>query len=479
MDTRDIHTMIDVMIDAMIERARKAQEAVSNYSQEQIDEVCLAIGWQMYEDGNIRKLAEAAVAETGMGNVKDKIGKHKGKVLGVLKDIKGAKSVGLIEEDKVKGLKKYAKPVGVVGALTPVTNPTATPASNSISILKGRNAVIYAPHPKAKKSSGMAVEMMRQGLKKIGAPEDLIQIIEEPSIEASNILMAKVDVVLATGGGAMVRAAYSSGTPSYGVGPGNAVQIIAEDADVNDAVAKVVLSKAFDNATSCSSENAVIVHEDVFDAVIASLKKEGTYICSPEEKSRLAKWMWVPNKKGHLALNPKIIAKSAEIIAADAGIKVPEGTRVLAVEAAPPVTDEKYADEKICPVLAIGEYANFEEGFSLLKEITDHAGTGHSCGIHTFNEKYIHRMGMEMKSSRIMIRQPQAPANGGNFFNGMPSTVTLGCGSWGGNITTENIYYKHFLNITWLSVPIPVVKPTDEEMFGESWNSHGKEGAGE
>jgi len=475
MDTQDTHTMIDTMI----ARARKAQEAVSNYSQEQIDEVCLAIGWQMYEDSNIRRMAEAAVEETGMGNVKDKIGKHKGKVLGVLKDIRGAKSVGLIEEDKAKGLKKYAKPVGVVGALTPVTNPTATPASNSISILKGRNAVIYAPHPKAKKSSAMAVAMMRQGLKKVGAPEDLIQIIEEPSIEASNVLMAKVDVVLATGGGAMVKAAYSSGTPSYGVGPGNAVQIIAEDADVDDAVAKVVLSKAFDNATSCSSENSIIVHQDVYDAVIAALKKEGTHICSPEEKAALQSWLWVPNKKGHLALNPKIIARHAGVIAADAGLSVPEGTRVLAVEATASVAEEKFADEKISPVLTIWKYADFEEGFSLLKEITDHAGTGHSCGIHTFNEEYINRLGMEMKSSRIMIRQPQAPANGGNFFNGMPSTVTLGCGSWGGNITTENIYYKHFLNVTWLSVPIPVVKPTDEEMFGGYWSQYGKEGAGE
>jgi sulfoacetaldehyde dehydrogenase len=325
----------------------------------------------------------------------------------------------------------------------------------------------------------MAVEMMRQGLKKVGAPEDLIQIIKEPSIEASNILMAKVDVVLATGGGAMVKAAYSSGTPSYGVGPGNAVQIIAEDADVNDAVAKVVLSKAFDNATSCSSENSIIVHQDVYDDVIAALKKEGAHICSPEEKTKLQSWLWVPNKKGYIGLNPKIIAKHAEVIAADAGLNVPEGTRVLAVEASTPVVEEKFADEKISPVLTIWKYADFEEGFSLLKEITDHAGTGHSCGIHTFNEEYINRLGMEMKSSRIMIRQPQAPANGGNFFNGMPSTVTLGCGSWGGNITTENIYYKHFLNVTWLSVPIPVVKPTDDEMFGEYWKEYGKEGAGE
>ena len=466
---------IAATIEGLVTKARVAQQQVSEYTQEQIDVVCLAIGWQMYEDKNIARLAEAAVAETGMGNVEDKIKKHKGKVLGVLRDITGAISVGLMEEDREKGIRKYAKPAGVVGALTPVTNPTATPASNAVSILKGRNAVIFAPHPGSKGCSKLAVDLMREGLKKVDAPEDLIQIIEEPSVEAAAELMRQVDIVQATGGGAMVKAAYSSGTPAFGVGPGNAIQMIAEDADVKDAVAKVVLSKAFDNATSCSSENGIIVHESVYGAVLDELSKEQTYICSAEEKDTLAAWMWVENKHGKIGLNPRIIAKSAEVIARDAGLTVPAGMRVLAVEAAPPVSDEIYAEEKISPVLAIWKYTKFDEGLELLKRITDRAGTGHSCGIHTFNEEYINRLGLEMKSSRIMIRQPQAPANGGNFFNGMPSTVTLGCGTWGGNITTENINYRHFLNVTWLSVPIPVTKPSDDEMFGDYWSKYGKE----
>ena len=462
-------------IDELVNLGRKAQAEVDKYSQERIDEVCFAIGWAMYEDGNIERMAKAAVEETGMGNVQDKIIKHKVKVLGVLKDIKGAKSVGLIEEDKERGIRKYAKPVGVVGALTPVTNPTATPASNAISIVKGRNAVIFAPHPRAKECSKLAVELMRKGLRKVGAPEDLIQIIEEPSIEATQELMQKVDLVLATGGSAMVKAAYSSGTPAYGVGPGNAVQIIAEDADVNDAVKKVVLSKIFDNATSCSSENSIIVQESIYSNVIDRLNEEGGYICNKEEKKKLSEWMWVTNKRGNLVLNPKIIAKSASVIARDAGLEVPEGTKFLAVEATPPVSKEIYAEEKLSPVLAVWKYSNFDEGFKLLKEITDRCGTGHSCGIHTFNEEYIERLGLEMKTSRIMVRQPQAPANGGNFFNGMPSTVTLGCGTWGGNITTENIYYKHFLNVTWLSIPFEPKKPSDEEIFGSYWEKYGKE----
>ncbi len=466
----------DTAIDILITKARAAQAQVADYTQEQIDEVCLAIGWEVYKDENIEKLAALAVEETGMGNYEDKVKKHKGKILGVLKDVMdpGAKSVGLIETDEAKQIFKYAKPVGVIGALTPVTNPTATPGSNAVSVLKGRNAVIFAPHPRSKAASSLAVEYMRAGLKKVGAPEDLIQIIAEPSIPATGELMAKVDLVLATGGGAMVKAAYSSGTPAYGVGPGNSVQIIAEDADVADAAAKVALSKCFDNATSCSSENSVIVHESIYDEFMRLLEAEGGYLCSAEEKQTLEQWMWIENKNGYRALNPGIVAKSAQVIAADAGLSIPAEKRMLVVEGKRPITEDRYAKEKLSPVLTVWKYTDFEEGYTLLKEITDNNGTGHSCGIFTQNEAYIDYLGTHMKSSRIIVNQPQAPANGGNFFNGMPSTVTLGCGTWGGNITTENINYKHFLNVTWLSKPITPSKPSDEEMFGAFIEKYGE-----
>ncbi len=463
------------IVDQLIEKAREAQKIAASYSQKQIDNVCLAIGWEVYKDENIQKLAEAAVKETGMGNVEDKKKKHKGKILGVLDDIKNALSVGLIEEDKELGIKKYAKPVGVVGALTPVTNPTATPGSNAVSILKGRNAVIFAPHPKAKECSKMAVNCMRKGLKKVGAPEDLIQIIEEPTIELTNELMAKVDLVLATGGGPMVKAAYSSGTPAYGVGPGNAVQLIAEDAHIPDAASKVALSKTFDYATSCSSENSLVVQESVYNKTIEELKKQGGYLCSPEEKKKLQDCMWKVNKKGNVGINPAIIAQSAKKIAQEAGLSVPEETRILLVEGEAPIENDPFSGEKLSPVLTLWKYEKFDEGLKKLIRITDFAGTGHSCGIHTFTNDYIETLSKEVRSSRVMIRQAQAPANGGNFFNGMPSTVTLGCGTWGGNITTENIYYKHFLNITWVSVPFEPKKPSDEEMWGAFWHEYGKE----
>lgn len=454
------------VIAGLIEKARKAQEVVASYTQEEIDRVCVAIGWEVYNDENITKIAEYAVEDTQMGNAEDKFKKHKGKVMGVLKDVKGAISVGLMERDDAKGISKYAKPVGVVGALTPVTNPTATPASNAITILKGRNAVIFAPHPKAKLSSKMAVDYMRAGLKKVGAPEDLIQIIEEPSVDLTGELMKQVDVVLATGGSAMVKAAYSSGTPAYGVGPGNSVQIIAEDADPVDAANKVHLSKAFDNATSCSSENSVIVQEDVYDAFVARLIELGSYFVKGEERQILEDYMWKINRKGYKSLNPAIVAQDAVSIAKAAGLNVPENTKVLFVEGAEDIEGDWYSQEKLSPVLTVFKYKEFMEGYEILVRLTDNNGTGHSCGIHTNNRAYVEHLGLNMKSSRIMVNQPQAPANGGNFFNGMPSTVSLGCGTWGGNITTENINYKHFLNVTWVADYIDPVKPTDEEIFG-------------
>jgi sulfoacetaldehyde dehydrogenase len=454
------------IIQDYVTRARIAQKEINNYTQEQIDLVCVAIGWEVYNDENIKLLAEKAVEDTGMGNVPDKIIKHKNKVLGVLKDIKGAKSVGLIEVDEEKKIKKYAKPVGVIGALTPVTNPTATPASNAVTILKGRNAVIFAPHPKAKISSKMAVDFMRDGLRKVGAPLDLIQIIEEPSIELTNELMKQVDVILATGGGAMVKAAYSSGRPAYGVGPGNSVQIVAEDANVKDAAAKIIMSKAFDYATSCSSENSVIIHESIYDQMIEEFIKLGSHFVKGEQRTKLEHYMWPVNSKGYRSINGKIVAQSAAKIAKEAGIEAPDNVKVLLVEGAEDIEKDYYSQEKLSPVLTVFKYKTFEEGYKKLVRLTDNYGTGHSCGIHTFNQAYIEHLGANMKSSRIMVNQAQAPANGGAFFNGMPSTVSLGCGTWGGNVTTENINYKHFINVTWVSEYFPPRRPSDDEIFG-------------
>jgi len=454
------------LITLLVERARAAQAKIADYTQEQIDRVCTAVAWEVYNDKNIRQLAELAVSETGMGSVADKITKHKNKVLGVIDDVRRARSVGLIEEDAARGIKKYAKPVGVVGALTPITNPTATPASNAVSILKGRNAVIFAPHPSAKRSMGLVVRFMREGLRKVGAPEDLIQAVEEPSIELTGELMRQVDLVVATGGSAMVKAAYSSGKPAFGVGPGNACQIVAEDADVADAAKKIRTSKSFDNATSCSSENSIVVQEGIYDAILQALIAEGGYLVTGEERQKLKDTMWRLNKKGALVINAEIVARSAEKIAELAGFAVPKGTVMLLVEGEMPLEDDLFAEEKLSPVLTIWKYGAFAAGVEILTRLTNNSGRGHSCGIHTFNQAYIDYLGEHMQTSRVIVRQPQAAANGGAFFNGMPSTVTLGCGSWGNNITSENITYRHFINVTWVSEPIALHRPTDEDVFG-------------
>lgn len=458
-------------VDEQIAIAREAQRKVDNYTQEQINEVCMAIGWEVYNDENIAQLAKLAVEETGYGRVQDKIAKHKNKILGIVRDATNPEnvSVGLIERDEAKGISKYAKPVGVVASITPATNPTATPSSNAVTVLKGRNAVIFRASSRAKKSTKLAVDFMRQGLEKVGAPVDLIQIMEAPTRETTAELLSKVDLIMATGGGAMVRACYSSGIPSHGVGPGNAVAIIAEDADVADAIKKVTLSKIFDYATSCSSENSIIVHESVYDQALEEIKKNKGYFCNAEERAALGKWLWVTKKNGKVGINPKIVAQSVEVIAAGAGLSIPEGTDMLVVTGDADIENDRFAEEKLSPVLTIYKYKTWEEGKEILRRNTANFGSGHSNGIHTCNQAYIEDLGMTAKTSRILVNQPMAPANGGNFYNGMPSTPTLGAGSWGQTSTTDNINYRHFLNVTWLSVPIPESKPTDEEMFGKYW----------
>lgn len=454
--------------------ARKAQEAVAGYTQSQIDEVCLAIGWEVYEDNNIAKLAQMAVEETGFGNVPSKILKHKRKVGGVLHDIRNAKSVGLIERNEADGISKYAKPVGVVCAILPATNPTATCGGKAIGILKGRNAVIFKPSSRALKSTTEAINMMRAGLKKVGAPEDLIQVLEDPSREAITELMRVSDLIVATGSGEVVRAAYSSGTPAYGVGQGNAVTIVAEDAPLDEAAAQICASKLFDYATSCSSENAVIPVAAVYDAFMAEMLKHHCYIVRGEDREKLQQHMWKANAKGKIALNPAIIAKSAQVIAEGAGISIPTGTEILLVEGSEPILFDKFHDEKISPVLTVYKAKDFMDAYRILVELTNLVGRGHSCGIHTFKADYIDFLGNNMRSSRITVRQSMSAGNGGHPFNRMPSTATLGCGTWGGNSTTENVHWRHFINITWVNEPREPWTFTDTEMWGEFWNKYGK-----
>lgn len=448
-------------VEELMKRARKAQEIASSYTQEYVDELVTAITWAAVKEENLKKIAKLAYEESRMGNYESKIGKLSKKPRGVLRDLKNQKSVGVIEKDEEKGLLKIAKPVGVIGAVVPCTNPEVTPVIKGMNAIKGRNAVVFSPHPRTKNTTYDMVEIMRQTLKKHGAPEDLLICAENPSLELSGEIMKQCDLVVATGGGGMVKAAYSSGTPAYGVGAGNAVIIVDETADLEDAAHKVMLSKTNDFASGCSSENSLIINANVYEKFMEQLSNEGGYIANKKEKEQLQKAVWVD---GHL--NKNIVAQSPEKIAEIAKLQIPDETKFFVVEESGAGSEYPFSGEKLSVILTVYKYQKFDDAIKMLNEIQNYSGSGHSCGIHSFNEEHILKLALGTKTSRVMIRQPQNFGNSGDWCNGMPWTVTLGCGTWGGNIASENISFKHYINTTWVSYPIEPKIPTDEELFG-------------
>jgi len=428
------------VIDQLLQRARSAQKVVEFWTQEQVDEMILSVGWESYKLETAQKVARMAVDETGLGIYEDKVFKHQKKTLGVLRDLQGVKTVGVIERIPEKGIVKIAKPVGVIGAITPMTNSSSTMPCNGLPALAARNAIIFAPHPRAKKTCAAIVAEMRKGLKKVGAPEDLVLCIEEPTLELSQELMSKVDLVLATGGQGVVKTAYSSGKPAYGVGAGNATIIVDESADLPVTAAKICKGKIFDNATSCSAENNIIIHEDIFDTLLEELKKTGGYLVTGEERARLKASMWPDGQH----LNGNLVCKSVKLIAETAGINVPEGTKFIMVLGEHIGPEDMFSAEKLSPILTLWKYKDFSKAVQMVIDITTFNGFGHSCGIHSVNEDHIMELAHKAKVSRMMVRQPQSVGNSGDWENGMPFTMSLGCGTWGGNITTENIYRKAY-----------------------------------
>ncbi|GMQ57429.1 aldehyde dehydrogenase family protein [Vallitalea sediminicola] len=451
-----------LMVNELITRARVAQEVAEGFTQEQVNQLIKAIAWEVVQEDKAREIASLAVTESQLGNYEGKYSKLMKKVRGSLRDMKDGKSVGVIERIPEKGIVKFAKPVGVIGALVPCTNPEATPIIKAMNAIKGRNAIVFAPHPRTKKTNKFIVDIMRATLKKYNVPEDLIITIEEPSLELSSELMKQCDLVVATGGSGMVKSAYSSGTPAYGVGAGNAVVIVDETADIKDAAHKIKLSKIFDYATSCSSENSLVIVESVYDELVANLKAEGGHLATKEEKEKLQNTMW---EDGHL--DRRIVAQPANKIAELAEINISDNEEFIMVEENGVGADYPFSGEKMSVVVTLYKVKDFDQAVNKVNEITGYQGTGHSCGIHTTDESRVEVLGNKVKVSRIMVRQPQCYANSGNWDNGMPFTLTLGCGTWGGNVASENITWKHFINVTWVSTPIKEEIPTDEELFGD------------
>jgi len=455
-------------IEVLINRSREAQKQIENYTQEQVDELIRAMVWSVAKPGMAEEIAQFTVDETQLGNYDGKFLKIQRKTRATLMDIIDDKSVGILEEDTERAIVKIAKPMGVIGALSPSTNPEATPVIKSIHAVKGRNSIIVAPHPRAKLTNKKICDLMRQAIVKCGAPADLVQAIEIPSLELTNELMAQCDRVLATGGGAMVNAAYSSGTPALGVGVGNAVITVDDTADLDDAAEKIRISKTLDLAASCSSDNSVILVESIYEEMISKLKDKGGFLVNEEEKQKLKETLW--DEEGHL--NTAIVAQPAEKIADMANIEIPEGTGFYIVPETGWGKEFPFSGEKLSVIMALYRASDIEHAIELTNNIQAYQGQGHSCGIYSNSDENIMKLANSTKTSRVMVNQPQAASNSGNLWNGMRQTFSLGCGSWGGNGTNNNISWRDLINETWVSKPLSQTKEliSDEELFGDIMN---------
>lgn len=451
------------IIKSMIEKSRKAQREFEAFDQLQVDRIVRAIAKVVWD--NAEPLAKMAVEETGMGVYEDKVAKNKGKSRIIWHSIKDKKSVGIIGEDKEKGLIYVAKPMGVIALVTPCTNPIVTPMCNLMFALKGRNSAIIAPHPRAKKCGRVTVDLFLKELKKLGAPENLIQYIDEPSIELTQELMQQSDVVVATGGMGMVKAAYSSGHPSFGVGAGNVQVIIDRDVDFSDAADKVIRGRIFDNGIICSGEQTVIAPEDKYDEVIEAFKKHGAFYAA--DRATVDKFRKVIfDEKG--IISKYVVGQSVQSIAKLAGVSVPEGTRVILLKASGIGREDLLCKEKMCPVMASFSYKTFEEGVKIAQANLDYEGKGHTVAVHTNNLEHVKYAGVNLTVSRLVVNQPSSLTAGGSFFNGFAPTTTLGCGSWGNNSISENLDYKHLINISRIGLFNKDAKaPTDDEIWKE------------
>ncbi len=451
----------------LVGRARAAMEGLADYDQAGIDRLCQAVGWATANEKTATRLAYMGVDESGLG---DRAGRpnKRFKIMGILRDALRQKSIGVIEEIPEKGIVKYAKPAGVIASLVPVTNASLTEPGNGIYALKCKDAIIFSPHPASTKTTFETVRIMRETLKRLSAPEDVFQCIEKPSIPLAQELMSICDLTIATGGSAMVKAAYSSGKPAYGVGAGNATMVIDETAHIEEAARNTRLSKTSDLGSGCSADGNLIVEESIYERLLEQLQVEGGYLVTEAEKQLLENVLW--DAEGHRT--PSTVARPAARIAEMAGFTIPAGKSFLIVKECRIGREHLFSSEKLCPVLAIFKYADgFANALEMVRRIYDVGGKGHSCGIYSFDDDHIHRLAMMAPVSRIMVRQPQSKANAGAFNNGMPMTSSMGCGIWGGNITNENISLKHYMQVTWVARPIPEDRPSEAELFGEFYNS--------
>ena len=459
------------IVRALIDRARAAQAIANDYDQARVDELVAAAGWAIIEPDRNRTLAELAVADTGIGNVADKIRKNHRKTLGLLRDLAGVRSVGVIAEDRARGITEIARPAGVVAAITPSTNPAATPANKIINALKGRNAVIVAPSPKGWSTCARLLQFIHREFDRIGAPRDLVQMLPAPiTKDTTHALMKQADLVVATGSQANVRAAYTCGTPAFGVGAGNVASIVDETADLAAAAQKIARSKTFDNATSCSSENSVVIVDAVYEPMLAELARVGGQRVSAADKSKLQALMWPDGK-----LSPQAIGQSAATIAQRAGL-APAGASpaMLLVEESGTGPAHPFSGEKLSPVLTVYRARDLADAQAIVARIYAFMGAGHSVSLHTAQPDRALALALALPVSRVIVNQAHAIATGGSFDNGLPFSLSMGCGTWGGNNFSDNMNWRHYVNITRIAMPIAERVPTEDEIFGAYFARHGR-----
>jgi sulfoacetaldehyde dehydrogenase len=453
-------------VDELVTRGRAALAAFEGATQAEVDRLCQAVAWAVANETTFTRLAHMGVEESGIGDPESRVGKRF-KIMGILRDILRQRSIGVIEEIPERGIARYAKPVGLIASLVPTTNPELTPPGVGLFSIKCRDAVIFSPHPRSKDTTRETVEIMRRALEREGAPKDLIQCIEKPSIPTAQYLMARADMVQATGGPDMVRAAYSSGTPAYGVGAGNSTMVIDETADVVEAARNTRMSKTSDFGSGCSADGNLIVEASIYDELRAALVSEGGHLLTVDEATKLRSIYW----DEHGRRTPDTIAISAQQLAGKAGFEIATDRRFLITEQTQIAPHNPFSSEKLGIVLSMFRYSGFDEALDKVRAVYEVGGKGHSCGIYSFDDEHIDRLARMAPVSRIMVRQPQSKANAGSFTNGMPMTSSLGCGTWGGNITSENIHLKHYMNTTWVSRPIPEDRPSEQELFGEFYGT--------
>jgi len=464
------------MVEQLVARARVAQSQIDGYTQQQVDLMVSSVAWAILEPARNRTLAEMAVRDTGLGDIDDKIAKNFRKTLGLLRDLKAAQTVGVVREDRELGITEVARPVGVVAAITPSTNPGATPINKILNALKCRNAIILAPSPKGASTCKQLLEYVHAQLKKVGAPVDLVQMLPEPiSKETTQMLLRSVDLVVATGSQSNIRAAYSSGTPALGVGAGNVAVIIDEFADFENAAAKICRSKTFDHATSCSSENGVVIIESAYAAAMAAFDRAGGVVLDAGDQARLQRVMFPEGK-----LSPRVTAKSAAEIAQIAGLQSPaaQTARFLMVHESSEGPDHPFSGEKLCPVLTVWRAADFQQAIERVARIYAYQGAGHSVGLHTAAsgpvlESRAALMAERLPVARVIINQAHAIATGGSFDNGLPFSLSMGCGTWGKNSFSENLHYRHYMNTTRIVRPITEKIPTVESLLDNYFEKFG------